>query len=869
MSIPSYLANIKSSGFYRFVWDKSQRDNPTAEILRLVVGYSNKGPFNTPVYVKNQTEFIRIFGGISRQLEKRGVYFHRNALQALERGPILALNLKKFTYGEGEDAKKYSYVKGITFNPVKDELIEAGGENPDEFKAFELKDLKIEDIYDTTRFWTLSPSAAVEAVDEKGNQILNKYVSVVAADSKDSSNTIFMCGYTDNRYDVTIKEWYSAVASEEMPAYFEGYEDMMVSDFLMKIYVFRGKFTKDVVATSNLKRYFDITDDGNVVLKPYIENSFGDKVNTLEALSEDDASNFINVYAGVTLPFFKDSRENYISLDLLFNADYSIHKMMMNFNSDLLDNGVYKTKGEDKPFTVDMISTTGAGSLEMLPGSPEKIGIINGIFNIPDGVTATISVGEWVETEGSPATGSFEFNTIEGDSASINFYKYSFGDGDTYVAAQGDSPAYLQSGNAQKWIASGLAVGDRVIAKDGRLSTISEVTVGYADGDEAEPTDVTIKFSRDIFGYEPDGIYLYSHTMGDINTNSEPIYIEGYTQMDSDMKPASLNQWDKLQWQKTILSALTDYEGIRIGLTNRKDVTWRYIVSTFEGLVEAECQATISLIAKENGDAFAFVNFPSVNTFKTCPYASFKDSNGRFQVKYIADGCNKQKPASVRFSLAGEGNGASFCSYNTPLVFSDGTVNTVVPAAALVSNLFMDKFTTRHVFDAVAGAKYGYITAPGLVGPDYNFSRADLDILEPMGVNAMVYEPLIGTYINSNQTAKQKPETALSKIHVRELTIFLQDEVENMMKAYHWDKNTASLRDTLKSRADKICETCVTNGGITKFENVCDTSNNTNEIIDNEMLVISVHIEPAMCAGKMVQELTLYKTGGLSSQIIE
>lgn len=847
MSLPSYLAQIKSSGFYRFVWDKSQVDNPTAEILRLVVGYSEKGPFNTPVYVRTQQEFIRIFGGISKKLEKRGVFFHRMALQALTAGPILALNLKKFTYGEENDVK-YGIVKGTSFNPVENALNE--------------KSLKVEDIYDTTRFWTLSPSSMEEAVDDKGKVIMDKYISLVAADSKETSNTVFMCGSSDSRYDVTIKEWFSAVSTEEMPSYFEGYEDMMISDFLMKIYVFRGKFTKDLVSTSNLKAYFDITDDGDVVLKPYIINSFGDKVNTLEALSADDASNFINVYEGVTLPYFKDARENYISLDLLFNGDNAIHKMMMNFNSANLDNGV---DSQGNPFTVDMIATTGAGVIEMVgEETPQTLGIKKGMFNIPGSIKATIAAGEWKIVKDDVYEWVFE--TVEGDSASTNFYKYSFENGDVYYAGEDEMGAqpYLFSTNADKWIAAGFAVGDRVISKEGRLATISSITIG-----EGTPKNITIKFSRNIFGDEPGAIYLYRHTMGDITANAVPTYFEGYTLMAKDLKPESLNQWDKLVWQKNILSTLTDYEGIRIGLTNKKDSTWRYIVSTFEGLVENECQSVISLIAKEKENGFAFLNFPSAQVFKTCPYTSFKDSMGRLQVKYIADGCNKQKPASVSFSLASETNGASFASYNTPLVFTDGTVNTTVPAAALVSNLFMGKFTSRHEFDVVAGAKYGFITAAGLVGPDFNYSRADLDILEPMGVNVMIFEPLLGTYINSNQTAKQKPVTALSKIHVRELTIYLQDTIENMMRAYHWDKNTATLRDTLKSRADKICEACVTNGGITNFKCKCDTDNNTREIIDNEMIVLSIDIEPAQAAGKMVQELTIYKTGGISSQITE
>ena len=42
---------------------------------------------------------------------------------------------------------------------------------------------------------------------------------------------------------------------------------------------------------------------------------------------------------------------------------------------------------------------------------------------------------------------------------------------------------------------------------------------------------------------------------------------------------------------------------------------------------------------------------------------------------------------------------------------------------------------------------------------------------------------------------------------------------------------------------------------------------NTNEVIDNEMIVLSTSIEPAKGAGKMVHELTIYRKGGMSSVI--
>ena len=47
-----------------------------------------------------------------------------------------------------------------------------------------------------------------------------------------------------------------------------------------------------------------------------------------------------------------------------------------------------------------------------------------------------------------------------------------------------------------------------------------------------------------------------------------------------------------------------------------------------------------------------------------------------------------------------------------------------------------------------------------------------------------------------------------------------------------------------------------------------DDSNNTPDIIDNEMAILSTHIEPGRGMGKMVHELTLYRTGQMNSTIL-
>ena len=49
MAIPVHLQQFKAAGIYRVVFDKSTIMGIDSEILRLVVGYSEVGPFNIPV----------------------------------------------------------------------------------------------------------------------------------------------------------------------------------------------------------------------------------------------------------------------------------------------------------------------------------------------------------------------------------------------------------------------------------------------------------------------------------------------------------------------------------------------------------------------------------------------------------------------------------------------------------------------------------------------------------------------------------------------------------------------------------------------------------------------------------------------------
>lgn len=698
MSLPNYLAKIKSAGIYRFVWDKSQAPIQAAETLRLVVGYSEKGPFNTPVYIDNTADFKTIFGGISKKLEKRGVYFHRMALQALEVGPILALNLKKFTSSVPATENQEAIV-GEQVNYI--------GLNPSDQKELTVKSADVMSIYNTDRFWSLDPDVLPSQLGTE-----NDYITITSTDSKETSCTMFVRQYKPTGYDVTVKTWYANQKSVEMPTYLEDKLDMMIEDTFMEVYVFRGKFTPEIAKTSELSQYFTIQDDGRVMLTDYITNAFGEPIDALEALASDDNSNFIQVYRGTTLPYFKDMNGNYISLDLAFNKDNSVHKMLMKINEDVIENAEPGTN----PF------------------------IANEFFQ-PKQLPFALDYAEY-------------------------------------------------------------AMGEVDVENKGELARI-------------------------------------------------PIYLEGYTYN-------TITKGDKgRSMQETILSTLTDYVGMRLALTNNIDVEYHYIVDTFETYPGVSMKAQLASLAKEKDNCLAILNFPFMSSLTKDN--TYKDPHTKVFKASLLKG---------RISLPTANEGASWCAFYTAMNLSDGTVKTTCPSAAVVSNNFMAKYDSRQPYSIVAGPNYGLISAAGLVGPDYNFARVDLDFFEPFGVNCLVYVPRVGTQINSNQTAKQTPVSALSKVHVRELVIYIQDTIANMLQGYQWEFNTQTLRDTVKAKADKILENIQQNGGVYTFVNVCDETNNTDDVINNEMLVLSTSIEPGMGAGKLVEELTIYRKGGMSSSAI-
>jgi hypothetical protein len=236
------------------------------------------------------------------------------------------------------------------------------------------------------------------------------------------------------------------------------------------------------------------------------------------------------------------------------------------------------------------------------------------------------------------------------------------------------------------------------------------------------------------------------------------------------------------------------------------------------------------------------------------------------QARYIADGGNLSLNPSFTFSLPDEDLGAKFSGFFAPfLTIRENNKNLDVPPSPYVSNNFIRKFITGEPYSIVAGLKRGIISAGNLVGLEYDFDIEDREFLEPFGINPIIRKRGIGIVIYGNQTSYQRTNSAFNNLHVRDLLITVESAIEEILNNFVSDFNEDNVRLEIKTLVDNYLTGVRSVGGIYNYLTIMDSSNNTPAIIDQNIGIIDVIIEPARGIHKFINRMTVTRTGGIAS----
>jgi hypothetical protein len=379
---------------------------------------------------------------------------------------------------------------------------------------------------------------------------------------------------------------------------------------------------------------------------------------------------------------------------------------------------------------------------------------------------------------------------------------------------------------------------------------------------------VTVTTARPIYFYSGGNTGLQVQKFQSIpqfTTSFDFTYLEGF----------QLSDFHRPNGTDARVEAILDVmynTNIAATLATKDVISFRYIVDTFSGVILPNSKFQLSKLAMMRGQALALINAPSMAQFQASVDPRFTaaptaaDPYPSLQTQYIADGGNLSLNPTYTFSLPPQALGASFAAYYAPYItLRENNRNVNVPPAAFVSNNFVAKFANGEPYAIVAGQKRGTIAGTNLVGVEYDFTLEDRGWLEPFGINPIIKKRGLGVVIFGNQTAYQTVNSAFSLVHVRDLLISVENDVEQILSNYLFDFNEDSIRLEIKTLVDNYLDGVRSGGGIYAYQVIMDASNNPPSVIDQNIGIIDVILEPARGIQKFINRITVTRTGGIAA----
>jgi phage tail sheath protein FI len=126
----------------------------------------------------------------------------------------------------------------------------------------------------------------------------------------------------------------------------------------------------------------------------------------------------------------------------------------------------------------------------------------------------------------------------------------------------------------------------------------------------------------------------------------------------------------------------------------------------------------------------------------------------------------------------------------------------------------------------------------------YNPRQADRDQLYRNGINPVVTLTGQGTVLYGDKTMQIKP-SAFDRINVRRLFITLEKAISVAARYSLFEFNDEFTRSQFKNIVTPYLREVKGRRGITDFLVVCDSTNNTGQVIDSNQFVGDIYIKPA------------------------
>jgi len=253
-------------------------------------------------------------------------------------------------------------------------------------------------------------------------------------------------------------------------------------------------------------------------------------------------------------------------------------------------------------------------------------------------------------------------------------------------------------------------------------------------------------------------------------------------------------------------------------------------------------KAIVEQIAEKRKDCVAFV---------TAPYEDiFDEANASEVTSALIDYRNEVLNVSSSYAVIDSGWKYQYDPYNDKYRW--------VPLNGDTAGLCARTDSERDPWYSPAGYNRGQIKR--VVRLAYNPNKTQRDELYQAGINPVVSFPGQGTVLFGDKTMLAKP-SAFDRINVRRLFIVLEKAIATASKFQLFEFNDEFTRASFVSLVEPFLRDVQGRRGLNDFKVICDTSNNTPEVIDSNRFVADIFIKPARSINFITLNFVATRTG--------
>jgi hypothetical protein len=181
-----------------------------------------------------------------------------------------------------------------------------------------------------------------------------------------------------------------------------------------------------------------------------------------------------------------------------------------------------------------------------------------------------------------------------------------------------------------------------------------------------------------------------------------------------------------------------------------------------------------------------------------------------------------------------------------------------VPPSAVLPGVIAFNDQVAAEWFAPAGLNRGGLTS--VIEAKTRLTRAERDELYEGRLNPIATFPGQGVTVFGQKTLQAKP-SALDRINVRRLLIAVKKFIASSTRYLVFENNTAATRNRFLSIVNPYLESIQQRQGLYAFRVIMDETNNTPDVIDRNIMVGEIFLQPAKTAEFIVLDFNVLPTG--------